>query len=245
MARTPIRFIRRGTGQPVPGLGYEPETIWLVHERFDGWEFGVEFTDSAQVSGLYTRAAVDINHPDNPSRDFNRRPLIRALPEVMTTRFMRSIPWQEIEEGARTHLRRAREQALFDAASLWTAQDAAGEPVGSGPLVQGGGPGGPAESIASDMVKALDVPRARSGPVPLPDEDLVRFAAAYVKAREDPATSKSAIRTVAAQLGYTESTVRGKISECRRRGLLTQTTRGRSGGELTDKAIDLLNREQQ
>lgn len=69
------------------------------------------------------------------------------------------------------------------------------------------------------------------------DRAYAAVAALYVESGHD-------VHKVAAQLGYSVSTVKGVLYEARqpRRGpLLTQAPRGKAGGELTDKAREILN----
>jgi hypothetical protein len=47
-----------------------------------------------------------------------------------------------------------------------------------------------------------------------------------------------------ADLGYAESTLEDSVKEARRRELLTKPITGRAGGELTDKAKQLLESSQ-
>jgi hypothetical protein len=77
-----------------------------------------------------------------------------------------------------------------------------------------------------------------------PDEAFLRYAAAYADASErgDPAPM-AAVRAVVPPVtkdpaGYAKR----MIAEARRRDLLTSHGRGRARGELTPKALDLMQR---
>lgn len=246
MHASSIRFLRRIGGERSgivePGRGVQPETIWLEHPAFIGWEMGVEFSDDAQVTGMTVRAGVDVVEAGQAERDLNEIPMVRSVPRPMTARFMRDIPWGEIEQAARVHLRHARAMTVADVGGEWTGTGPSGARTGSGPVVPGGGERGPATQRARENLTALDrVERNRPGPPTAPDSELVRFAAAYVAALADDATRKSPTAAVAKALGYNVSTVRGRIAECRERRLLTPTVQGKPGGDLTPYAVSLLN----
>ncbi len=68
------------------------------------------------------------------------------------------------------------------------------------------------------------------------DAFYARIAQVYVAA----AKSKSPVKAVADQVHYPRNTVANMLSEARRRGLLTPTSPGRSGGVLTAKAKQIL-----
>jgi hypothetical protein len=80
--------------------------------------------------------------------------------------------------------------------------------------------------------------RKRPGRAGRTDLDYARVAAAYVAALDDPAP----VQKVAAQLHLSPSSVRDLLHEARshRRGLLTKLKRGKAGGALTPKALQLL-----
>jgi len=78
--------------------------------------------------------------------------------------------------------------------------------------------------------------RKRPGRRGRPDLYYAEFAAAYVNALSSPAP----IVTLAKQQNLSVSTVRNTIHEARRRGLLTRPPPGRPGGELTEKAQNLI-----
>jgi hypothetical protein len=72
------------------------------------------------------------------------------------------------------------------------------------------------------------------------DIEYLLWADRYVKAIETNPTSP--IKQMAAESGvYSESAIRAYVNKARVRGLLTTAPPGRAGGELTDKARDLLS----
>jgi hypothetical protein len=89
--------------------------------------------------------------------------------------------------------------------------------------------------LPADLAAGL---RKRPGRAGRTDLDYARVAAAYVAALDDPAP----VRKVAEQLHLSPSSVRDLLHEARshRRGLLTTLKRGKAGGALTPKALQLL-----
>lgn len=70
------------------------------------------------------------------------------------------------------------------------------------------------------------------------DRDFAELAFHYVMHVSEG--DRHPAKTLADQLGTTPATMVNRIREARKRGLLTPTTPGRSGGELTDRACELL-----
>jgi hypothetical protein len=104
------------------------------------------------------------------------------------------------------------------------------------------------ESIDADLPVTPDVVEARpvrsTHPTARPDEAILRYAAAYADAsqRGDP-VPMAAVRAIVPPFiqdpaGY----ARRLIAEARRRDLLTSHGRGRARGELTPRALELMNR---
>ena len=71
-----------------------------------------------------------------------------------------------------------------------------------------------------------------------PDAFYARLAAQYVELLK---TSSTPTKNLAKTRNYSESSTRDFLNQARKRGLLTHSDKGRAGGELTDKARDLLN----
>jgi hypothetical protein len=81
-----------------------------------------------------------------------------------------------------------------------------------------------------------DVPRpGRAG---RSDRDYAELAARYVATIDDK--SPAPVADLAREMSLDEMTVRHLLTAARKRGLLTPAPPGRAGGELTDKAIQLL-----
>ncbi len=72
------------------------------------------------------------------------------------------------------------------------------------------------------------------------DESYAQLAADYVAACQ---TSTTPVKDLADIAHLSPKTIRNHLNAARQRGLLTSAPAGRSGGELTPKAIDLLNEE--
>lgn len=79
----------------------------------------------------------------------------------------------------------------------------------------------------------------RRGRAGRPDSDYALLAAEYVRQLESG--ERRPAHALADEFGGSASLWANRISEARKRGLLTETSRGRAGGALTDKAVDLLN----
>jgi len=104
------------------------------------------------------------------------------------------------------------------------------------------------ESIDADLPATPDVVEARPArsthPTARPDEViLLHYAAAYADASQRGAPPMAAVRAIVSPLtqdpaGYAKRI----IAEARRRDLLTSHGRGRAGGELTPRALELMNR---
>lgn len=77
----------------------------------------------------------------------------------------------------------------------------------------------------------------RPGRAGRPDLFYAEWAARYVTAMRETGPP---LPRLAEEHGFNTSTIRGFLNEARRRGLLTQAPLGRAGGELTEKARELL-----
>jgi hypothetical protein len=80
--------------------------------------------------------------------------------------------------------------------------------------------------------------RPKSGRRPWPDEEYAGLAARYVGKVQSG--SARPIAELAKELHYSPARIRQALLTARRRGLLTDTRRGRAGGELTGKALAIL-----
>lgn len=80
--------------------------------------------------------------------------------------------------------------------------------------------------------------RRRTGRRGHDDLFYARFASGYID--QLARRSSTPTRDLAESLHYSQSYVRDVISRARKRGLLTQSPRGRPGGQLTEKALQVL-----
>jgi hypothetical protein len=71
-----------------------------------------------------------------------------------------------------------------------------------------------------------------------PDAFYARLAAQYVELLK---TSSTPTKDLAETRNYSPSSTRDFLNQARTRGLLTRSAKGRAGGELTEKARELLN----
>lgn len=71
-----------------------------------------------------------------------------------------------------------------------------------------------------------------------PDRFYAEIAAEYAKALD--ARSPHPVKDVAERMNYSRARIRDLLVEARRRGLLTETERGRAAGQLTDKGREAL-----
>lgn len=75
----------------------------------------------------------------------------------------------------------------------------------------------------------------------LPDAAFAALAAAYVT----NLTQGGSVRDLASAQGWSEKTIRNRLTEARRRGMLTSAPAGRAGGDLTEKARQTLKEADQ
>lgn len=134
---------------------------------------------------------------------------------LITKRMLKQLPIREIEERARAA---ARELWGF-----WDDDDVPRE----------------LQTRAKQLVKEFDQ-SPRPGPTGRGDEFYAHVAATYVAHLD----SHRPIEQTADKLSLSTARIRNLVYEARRRGLLTKVTRGRAGGELTDKAKELLGAAQ-
>jgi hypothetical protein len=149
-------------------------------------------------------------------------------------------PWEKIPPGGLTRrlLRRVPFGVHVDyfatVAKLRRILVPEGVSVFEGPWV---------ELAAAHLKPTLEAsPRPRGGKRPgrrpLPDEDLLTAARAYVTARDRG--SPRPVPDAARALKMSEARMRDLVYRARRRGFLTQTSQGRGGGALTPHARALL-----
>jgi hypothetical protein len=108
------------------------------------------------------------------------------------------------------------------------------------PIAANGRPVNGVASAAGDVVAVRPLRSAR--PPAARDDEILRLAAAYADAsRHGDSAPMAAVRAIV-PAGTVDPAghARRAIAAARRRGLLTSRGRGRAGGELTPKAVELL-----
>lgn len=91
----------------------------------------------------------------------------------------------------------------------------------------------PLPAMSRDKAGRLRRPGRRGRP----DKDYAEIAAEYVEAM---ANSEAPVKHLAAKLNYGEQTIRALLHEARERDLLTDASKGKAGGQLTEKARRML-----
>ena len=135
-------------------------------------------------------------------------------PRPISARLLREIPFGELERVARGSLR-------WELASRFHS----GHPGVVASLDDGG-------LRLRESLSAAQRPGRRGRK----DEAYASLAAAYV----GRLGSGREVAELAEEMGYSASRIRNMLAEARRRGLLTRPAPGKSGGQLTPKAIELL-----
>ena len=189
-----------------------PFVIGMHHVEFPGWCFAVAFTPAGEAAGFRVSPDIVLPMPDNIFEGTPYRGWkIPTNGPALTRRVLRDVPLGEF-----------RLAELYDRGAGFHRRLIA-ERVA--PEVM--------ERFAA-MAKALDERpgrRGRAGARTAP------IAALYVDAVVEGGGS---VGDLAKRLHFSASTVRNLIWQCRDRGLLTPAPAGRAGGELTDKARDVL-----
>ena len=93
----------------------------------------------------------------------------------------------------------------------------------------------------SDFARSLSDfgERPRTGPAGRGDDSYAALSALYVGLIDEG--EQRPIRAVADRLGLAEKTVQNHLFKARERGLLTSLGRGKAGGQLTNKAKEILS----
>lgn len=216
----------------------DPAVQWEIFIDLDrqGTPVGAGLQAPTTASSYATTAPDPANHEHQiPAGGF-------------THRLLRSVQWAEFERAARRF-------AIVDGLGNIAASSAVGgvfdqedRLVDTQPLLDGGGPGSPLEKGAIDdlvMLLGTDAVPRRRGPAPRTDLELAKLASRYVDLELD---GKKPIFSLSRELDLKPSTVRGRVYLARERGLLSEapgstngsTRSGRAGGQLTPKAVALL-----
>jgi hypothetical protein len=220
-----------------PATASHEDGVWvgLRHPNYPITHFAIYF----ERDGVASRLLVE------PVRSGN----ITGTGAQLTRRFVRDIPFGELEQAALPiAIRRLAEEA-HDAAAVVTFTDASGNTVGQSPLVDDGGPDTEVARAAARRHALLAQSKGDGGarrkggrPALHPDEFYALMAYRYVQALQ---FGRDPIRAVARDADCSMSQARNHISVARRKELLTATLPGRAGGQLTGKAGELLEKGNQ
>jgi hypothetical protein len=101
------------------------------------------------------------------------------------------------------------------------------------------GDGAGASTVAERIERIERLPDGRRGRPGLDDRYYAEVAQAYVRLIAGGSTAP--VRDLAGEMNVADTTARNHVREARRRGILTKTERGKLGGVLTARAIELLN----
>jgi hypothetical protein len=100
------------------------------------------------------------------------------------------------------------------------------------------------EAVNVHLAGRDEVPGRLADPTKRTRRDDAYYAAWAAHYVQMTAASPAPVVELAEKFGVTRDRVRNVLHLARQRGLLTRGTRGRAGGQLTDKALDALGREE-
>lgn len=177
-------------------------------------------------------------------------PVPEAVFHLTLTPDGRIVEWRAVaDEGGTLTARRLR------AAPIGAMERAIRQTVGSpviltiGPMQRRSFPDGILLGTSDEPAQTFTLPppawaadfaeRPRTGSAGRSDKSYVALAAMYVRAIE--AGEEHPVRAVALQMQLGDRTVRNYLFKARERGLLTSLGRGKAGGQLTDKAKEMLS----
>ncbi len=193
------------------------------------WEAGVYLDSAGRLAGF--RMA--------PRGQSKGQVIAPTQGSGLTVEKMRTIQLAPIERAARKFLRERLEADRADAEAEITIMGPTGQVVGRTPLFQGAGPGSPAAIEAARRVQLLQIEVSRTGRRGTDEVVYAKAAALYVSLLDKP----KPVERMAADQNMAVSQARNLIFKARDKGLLTGFGQGKAGGELTQKAIDLLESE--
>lgn len=216
------------------GTAHETVAVAVAHRRFPDYAFVFNLDQVARVVGFQVRSLDLIERRETAvlARPLGDSPELDHLVNTVT-----EVTWHALRRDASSSgiditgqlLRSIPYGELRDAAVAWLQQGILGHLLA-------------ATAEAWRDVRGAQ-PR-RLGPSGYSDLFYARVAARYaslVAAGE----AQPMRRMSSEQEGVPIPTVRTQVSEARKRGLLTDAPRpGRAGGELTDKAIEILESEE-
>lgn len=157
-----------------------------------------------------------------------------ALAPQITARLLRLVRIAELEIHARRFARTAAAFDVHSAADVYRVGDGQGGVIQTQRFR-------PDDDIEAARARAEavggDAPKRKGGhPIQLTDLFIAQQAQRYVEALPHGRP----IERVAKQESFSKTQVRNHMTAARARGLLTETPRGRAGGELTPKALQIL-----
>ncbi len=210
----------------------EPDvTVLALHDNEDGNLIG-ELRWSAAPGAVFTLELT----PDGRLIEWRAR---ADSGQTLSARRLRAAPIGGMERALRRHVSRHVE-TLHERLS---ATYSIGKLVGGKIVVR---PATSAERAEKQkrLQEAVDrladfVERPRTGPVGRSDRSYAAVAALYVEAVAQG--SSRPVHVVADRMQLAEKTIQNYLFKARERGLLTSLGRGKAGGQLTDKAKEMLN----
>lgn len=200
----------------------------MSHVDFPGWDISVTLDRQRRMTGFTVRAAL-------LAPGWAQSPRAPA-PHPLTARLLRKVPTAELERCAfATDLDEAQYELAQAEGMLSIVED--GAVTHRIPLREDAGPGSALAEQARQRLEALAHEGVRRpGRRGRPEVEYAQLAAAYVANLHHPAP----VARVARDANLSVSQVRALLVAARRHKLLTPSPPGRAGGELTPKALQLL-----
>jgi hypothetical protein len=216
--------VRRADLLDGPGKAWEVE---LDHADFPGWSFVVGFSPNGTPAGFRMTPTVELpphdpltgRHDGLTALDWWVRWNMAPDAPALTARMLRSVPLGKLQAVARESWERRGEN---------TARVYARNADRS-----------PASAMAATLRPVVDAMELRPGRRGRTDREYAALSTLYVASMADRVT----LPELASSLHLSPGTLRNQLYEARRRGLLTAAPKGRSGGELTPKGRELLQKE--
>lgn len=210
----------------------EPDVLggrWSVVTLPDlpGWEVGVYLDADGALAGFRVE----------PYGEAWGRMIASTPARGLTVQVIRKIRLNEVEREARKALRARLAYDLLDAQTVITASDQSGTVIAAFPLLDGGGPGSELAIDAEDRLKRVPLQVRRTGRKGTDERVYAEAAAVYARlVSEGP----KPIERMAEELTCSKAQARNLVAKAREKSLLTKVGQGKAGGELTQKAHDIL-----
>lgn len=229
------RHVSRKQGESVRWRSYEavssePGLAWqfeLEHRDFPGWAFTIGVTPAGVPAGFRMTPIVEMPERDPATGRFGGMSYTAWLDRwhmdpdapALTARMLRSVPLGELQAFA--HGLWIKRVAL----TRRSLERLDGRP----------GNAGLTEKYRA-IVGGMELRPGRRG---RGDHEYAALAALYVEAL----AQGHGVPWLANEMHLSTSAVRNQLYEARRRRLLSEAPKGRSGGELTDRALTVLEQE--